>query len=77
MSLFVAVTLVPVLCALLLRLPPPAEERTGIAGTAVHVRASGRSTGMDEGYRRMLHRSLHASADGAGRQRRRCSSPPC
>ena len=31
MSLFVAVTIVPVLCSRLLRLPPPADERRGLA----------------------------------------------
>src|SRR4029434_2767775 len=32
MSLFVAVTLVPVLCSKLLKLPPPAAERRGLGG---------------------------------------------
>ena len=36
MSLLVAVTLVPVLCAYLLKLPAPVEERKGLGGTAVH-----------------------------------------
>ena len=33
-SLLVAVTLVPVLCSKLLRLPPPAAERKGLAGVS-------------------------------------------
>ena len=32
MSLFVAVTLVPVLCSKLLRLPPPPDQRRGVSG---------------------------------------------
>jgi HAE1 family hydrophobic/amphiphilic exporter-1 len=32
MSLFVAVTIVPVLCSRLLKLPPPPAERTGLSG---------------------------------------------
>ena len=36
MSLFVAVTIVPVLCSRLLRLPVPVEQRKGLSGRAVH-----------------------------------------
>jgi len=32
MSLFVAVTLVPVLCSKLLKLPPPMDQRKGLSG---------------------------------------------
>ena len=35
MSLFVAVTIVPVLCSRVLRLPPPAAERRGLTGRPV------------------------------------------
>jgi hydrophobic/amphiphilic exporter-1 (mainly G- bacteria), HAE1 family len=58
MSLFVAVTIVPVLCSRILRLPPPADERRGITGRL--FTASERVlNGVDEGYRRILHRALH------------------
>jgi hydrophobic/amphiphilic exporter-1 (mainly G- bacteria), HAE1 family len=57
MSLFVAVTIVPVLCSRLLRLPKPASERSGVM-----ARAYGLSerflNGMDAGYSRLLHRAL-------------------
>jgi HAE1 family hydrophobic/amphiphilic exporter-1 len=57
MSLFVAVTLVPVLCAKWLRLPKPASERKGLS-----ARLFGWSEraldGMDETYSRLVRRSL-------------------
>ncbi len=57
MSLVVAVTLVPVLCARLLKLPPPVEERKGLAGKL--FTASERFLdGMDDAYKRFLHKSL-------------------
>lgn len=57
MSLFVAVTLVPVLCAKLLRLPPPKEQRRGLRGRL--FTASERSfESMDNGYRKLIHRAL-------------------
>jgi hydrophobic/amphiphilic exporter-1 (mainly G- bacteria), HAE1 family len=57
MSLFVAVTLVPVLCAALLRTPVESAGRTGV--TATLFRASERAfERMDEAYRRFLHRAL-------------------
>ena len=45
MSLFVAVTLVPVLCSKLLVLPPPPDKRKGIGGMAVHDQRADRSNG--------------------------------
>ena len=58
MSLFVAVTIVPVLCSRLLRLPPPAAERRGL--TAGVFRFSERLLdGLDNAYARLLHLSLH------------------
>ncbi|MGD9903994.1 MAG: efflux RND transporter permease subunit [Vicinamibacterales bacterium] len=58
MSLFVAVTIVPVLCSRLLRLPPPAAERRGL--TAGVYRLSERLLdGLDHLYARLLHVSLH------------------
>jgi HAE1 family hydrophobic/amphiphilic exporter-1 len=57
MALFVAVTIVPVLCAKLLRLPPPPEQRRGLTGrlSSVGERAL---NGLDDWYRALLHRSL-------------------
>ena len=57
MSLFVAVTLVPVLCSKLLRLPAPADQRHGLAGRlfTMSERALER---IDDGYRRLLHLAL-------------------
>ncbi len=58
MSLFVAVTIVPVLCSRLLRLAPPAESRRGPIG--VLFRWSERAlAGLDTLYARTLHASLH------------------
>jgi HAE1 family hydrophobic/amphiphilic exporter-1 len=69
MSLFVAVTLVPVLCAKWLRLPKRVEERSGLS-----ARLFGWSeralNGMDDFYRNALHRALNHRptilATGAG-----------
>jgi HAE1 family hydrophobic/amphiphilic exporter-1 len=57
MSLFVAVTLVPVLCSRLLVLPPPAEQRKGIGGW-LYTLSERFLNGMDEGYRKLLHLAL-------------------
>jgi hydrophobic/amphiphilic exporter-1 (mainly G- bacteria), HAE1 family len=57
MSLFVAVTLVPVLCSKLLVLPPPKEERTGLGGK-LYTLSEKVLDGMDEGYRRLIHLAL-------------------
>jgi HAE1 family hydrophobic/amphiphilic exporter-1 len=57
MSLLVAVTLVPVLCAYLLKLPPPVEQRTGIGGR-LFTASENFLEGMDDAYRRFLHRAL-------------------
>jgi HAE1 family hydrophobic/amphiphilic exporter-1 len=57
MSLFVAVTLVPVLCSKLLVLPPPPDKRTGIGGW-LYTLSERFLNGMDEGYRRLLHLAL-------------------
>jgi HAE1 family hydrophobic/amphiphilic exporter-1 len=58
MSLFVAVTLVPVLCSKLLKLPPPMDQRKGLFGK-VSVYSERALDRMDDGYRRLLHRSLN------------------
>jgi HAE1 family hydrophobic/amphiphilic exporter-1 len=57
MSLFVAVTVVPVLCSRLLKLPPPVEARTGVLG-ALFTRSERFFDGLDEAYRRALHVAL-------------------
>ena len=57
MSLLVAVTLVPVLCANLLKLPPPVEQRTGLGGR-LFTWSENFLEGMDDAYRRFLHKAL-------------------
>ncbi len=57
MSLFVAVTVVPVLCSRLLKLPPPTEERRGVLG-ALFTASERFFSAVDEGYRRFLHVAL-------------------
>ncbi len=57
MSLFVAVTLVPVLCSKLLRLPPPAAKRRGLAGR-LFTTSERFLERVDNGYRRLLHLAL-------------------
>jgi HAE1 family hydrophobic/amphiphilic exporter-1 len=57
MALFVAVTIVPVLCSRLLRLPAPVEERRG--AVARLLTASERAFDrLDNTYRALLHRAL-------------------
>jgi HAE1 family hydrophobic/amphiphilic exporter-1 len=58
MSLFVAVTIVPVLCSRLLRLPPPIEARTGIGGR-LYTWSENLLSGMDSWYGRVIHKALH------------------
>ncbi len=57
MSLLVAVTLVPVLCANLLKLPPPVEERKGLGGR-LFTKSEVFLENMDDAYRRFLHKAL-------------------
>jgi hydrophobic/amphiphilic exporter-1 (mainly G- bacteria), HAE1 family len=57
MSLFVAVTLVPVLCSKLLVLPPPADKRRGLGGR-LYTFSERILDGMDDGYRRLIHLAL-------------------
>jgi HAE1 family hydrophobic/amphiphilic exporter-1 len=57
MSLFVAVTLVPVLCSKLLKLPPEPHERRGISGR-LFTWSEHMLDGMDNAYTRLLHRAL-------------------
>jgi HAE1 family hydrophobic/amphiphilic exporter-1 len=57
MSLFVAVTIVPVLCSRVLHLPEEAERRKGLLGGL--YRSSERFlNGMDDGYRRIIEWAL-------------------
>ena len=58
MSLFVAVTIVPVLCSRLLKLPPPKEERRGLVGR-LYTSSENFLNSMDERYRRLIHLALH------------------
>ena len=57
MSLFVAVTIVPVLCSRLLKLPPPKEERRGLVGR-LYTSSENFLNSMDERYRRLIHLAL-------------------
>ena len=57
MALFVAVTIVPVLCALVLTPPVPADQRTGLTGR-LFTWSERVLDGMDEGYRKLLHLAL-------------------
>jgi hydrophobic/amphiphilic exporter-1 (mainly G- bacteria), HAE1 family len=57
MSLFVAVTIVPVLCSRLLRLPPPLEARTGLMGR-LFTAIEGILSRLDDRYRGMIHVAL-------------------
>ncbi len=57
MSLFVAVTLVPVLCSRLLVLPPTPDKRTAI-GRTLYGFSERFLNGMDEGYTRLLTKAL-------------------
>ena len=57
MSLFVAVTLVPVLTSRLLRLPPPPDQRTGIVGRFM-TSSENTLRAIDELYRDLIHQAL-------------------
>jgi HAE1 family hydrophobic/amphiphilic exporter-1 len=57
MSLFVAVTIVPVLCSRVLRLPKPASERSAVMAKLYGL-SERTLNGMDAAYSRIIHRSL-------------------
>jgi HAE1 family hydrophobic/amphiphilic exporter-1 len=57
MSLFVAVTIVPVLCSRLLKLPPPVAERRGLTGR-LYTASEKFLDGMDDRYRKLIDRAL-------------------
>jgi HAE1 family hydrophobic/amphiphilic exporter-1 len=67
MSLFVAVTVVPVLCSRMLRLPAEARNRTGLAAR-LYATSERWLDRMDESYSRLIHRALlhRAIVIGAG-----------
>ncbi len=58
MSLFVAVTIVPVLCSRLLKLPPPVEQRRGLGGR-LYTASETFLNNMDDAYSRLISRALH------------------
>ena len=58
MSLFVAVTIVPVMCSRLLKLPAPVEQRKGISGR-LYTWSENVLNNMDNAYGRLIHRALH------------------
>ena len=58
MSLFVAVTVVPVLCSRLLKLPPPESERTGFFG-GLYTLSERFFNGMDNFYSRLIRAAIH------------------
>jgi HAE1 family hydrophobic/amphiphilic exporter-1 len=57
MSLFVAVTIVPVLCSRMLRLPPPEDQRRGLSGR-LFTWFEHALEGVDNFYRRVVHTAL-------------------
>ena len=57
MSLFVAVTIVPVLCSRMLHLPKPAHERRGPLA-AMYGWSERFLNGMDEKYSQLIHKAL-------------------
>ncbi len=58
MSLFVAVTIVPVLCSRLLKLPPSPSERRGLTGR-LYTASEKFLDGMDDRYKRIIDIALH------------------
>ncbi len=58
MSLFVAVTIVPVLCSRLLKLPPPLAERQRPQRPALFVEREHSSTAWTSSYSRIIHIAL-------------------
>ena len=57
MSLFVAVTIVPVLCSRLLKLPPPPAERRGLTGR-LYTMSEKFLDGMDDRYKSIIGTAL-------------------
>ncbi len=78
MSLFVAVTIVPVLCSRMLKLPAPAEQRHGVVGR-LYTWSERFFAGMDNGYSRLIRKSLvhrpTVLGDRRGSGRRGCPDP--
>ena len=69
MSLFVAVTIVPVLCSRLLKLPPPLAERRGLSGR-LYTWSERFLDGMDERYSRIINVALQHRPTVARRRHR-------
>ena len=57
MSLFVAVTVVPVLCSRILKMPVPVEQRTGLAGK-LFTMSEHALDALDDSYRKIIHAVL-------------------
>ena len=57
MSLFVAVTVVPVLCSRVLKMPVPADQRTGVTGK-LFLASERALTAIDDSYRAIVHVAL-------------------
>jgi HAE1 family hydrophobic/amphiphilic exporter-1 len=57
MSLFVAVTIVPVLCSRWLKTPDEEAQRSGVPGT-LHRTSERFLENVDEGYRKLIHLAL-------------------
>ena len=57
MSLFVAVTVVPVLCSRVLKLPVPADQRKGLTGKLFNISERGLEK-LDDTYRSLVHLAL-------------------
>ena len=58
MSLFVAVTIVPVLCSRMLKLPPPVGQRRGLTGR-LYTSSERFLNSMDERYSHIIRVALH------------------
>src|SRR4030095_14086200 len=54
---FVAVTVVPVLCSRVLKMPVPVEQRRGVTGR-LYTASERALEGLDSGYRALIHRAL-------------------
>jgi hydrophobic/amphiphilic exporter-1 (mainly G- bacteria), HAE1 family len=76
MSLFVAVTIVPVLCSKLLKLPPSLDQRRGLSGRLYTMSERGLGR-LDDFYRQLPPHRAAAPADGAAVGACCCSGRDC
>ena len=74
MSLFVAVTLVPVLCSKLLQAAAAASDSGAACSGRLYTISERQLERLDDGYRRLLHVGAAPPADGARRAAPRSSS---